>query len=188
MWPTMLDLGKRTYDSLGRVCRPADKYNERRAIIIMKSAYEQYRNCVYRSYQEPFSPIDGEWRYNDEVVSYCEIKSHAGKSMSDTTILNLRKWKSICNKMDSTNKPLIFIAQYENKVGWADVSKIRRDVEALTPYTIHDSKSVQRSTSTELVWRIPTDLLTIVDEKAVEVSEKDIDILREMEREIRQTT
>jgi len=183
-WPSLLNIGKRTYDSKGRVCRPADKYNELRAIMIMKSAYPEYASMKYRPYHEPFSPIDGEWRKDETIKSYCEIKSHAGKNMGKSTILNLRKWKSILSKIDSTGLPLIFIAQYEDCLGWASIQDIRNDVESLEPRMIHDGQSVQRSTSTELVWHIPKDLLTIVSPHDARVNEERLYILDKMEIEV----
>jgi hypothetical protein len=183
-WPSLLNIGKRTYDSNGRVCRPADKYNELRAIMIMKSAYPEYASMKYRSYQEPFAPIDGEWRKDEVIQSYCEIKSHAGKNMGKSTILNLRKWKSILSKIDGTGLPLIFIAQYEDSLGWANIQNIRSSVEALEPRIIHDGRSVQRSTSTELVWYIPKDLLTIVSPQDAKINEERLGILEKMETEV----
>jgi hypothetical protein len=152
--------------------------------MIMKSAYPEYASMKYRPYQEPFSPIDGEWRKNETVHSYCEIKSHAGKNMGKSTILNLRKWKSILYKIDNTGLPLIFIAQYEDYLGWANIQDIRNDVESLEPGMIHDGQSVQRSTSTELVWHIPISFLTTVSSQDTIINKERFDILDKMEEEI----
>lgn len=174
--PALMNRGARTYDEHGRVCRPSDTYNEWRAILIMQARYEQLASYTYKPSGEMFAPIDGAWYSQDgELMGYSEIKSHAGKTMGTTTILNLRKWKNLVDQ--NKEKRTILIAQYEDKIAWASVDELTEIVSKLEPSMVHDHQSVQRSTSRELVWRIPTKAMHVIPVKDIPLPKASTDFL-----------
>jgi hypothetical protein len=89
---SLMNRGERGYDEFGRVCRPSDTFNEYRAISYMQSRYSNMAAYEYRPSEDMFASIDGAWYDSEgELLGYTEIKSHPGKTMGETTILNLRK-------------------------------------------------------------------------------------------------
>jgi hypothetical protein len=129
----------------------------------MKSAYPHMRDYNYHPDPKTFALIDGWWDNGIELVGYSEIKSHSNKNMGGTTILNLRKWKSLVDAQRATKVPVIFIAQYEDALAWQTVTALTTIVDILKPEIVTDTQSVQRATSTEEVWRIPTGLMNVID-------------------------
>lgn len=177
--PALMNRGARTYDEQGRVCRPSDSYNEWRAILLMQARYDQLASYTYKPSEEMFAPIDGAWYSPEgELMGYSEIKSHAGKTMGPTTILNLRKWKNLVDQ--NKTKRTILIAQYEDKIAWVSVDELTETLSHLEPSMIHDHQSVQRSTSRELVWRIPTKTMHVISIKDTPLPKKSTDFLAKL--------
>lgn len=183
-WPSLLNIGSRTWDANGSICRPSDKFNERRAIVIMKARFPDLAQYDYWPAEQQFAAIDGQWLHNGFVKAFSEIKSHAGKTMGRTTILNLRKWQAMVALQSISAAPVIFIAQYENAVGFQNVEKLTKIVADLEPVTITDTKSAHRNTSTEAVWKIPTDLLSIIEPRDAVIPVNSLNLLNEWARKI----
>jgi hypothetical protein len=161
-WPPLLNVGERTWDSKGSICRPSDKYNEQRAIAILKAHFPSHAECDYLPDEDPFAAIDGKWMHKGMVKGFAEIKSHAGRTMGSTTILNLRKWRSLFLKQFSCDVPVVFVAQYNDALAYQSVENLMLVLSHLRPVSVTDTKSAHRITSTEEVWMIPTDKMHII--------------------------
>ena len=178
-WPPLLNVGERTWDSKGSICRPSDKYNEQRAITIMKARYAEHAECDYVPDDDPFAAIDGKWMHNGVVRGFTEIKSHAGRTMGSATILNLRKWRSLVAKQADSRVPVVFIAQYEDALAYQSVENLMLILPYLPPVLITDTKSAHRSTSTEEVKKIPVKDMHVLEPKDVAIPDQQLAELNE---------
>ena len=185
-WPPLLNVGERTWDSKGSICRPSDKFNEQRAITILVSRFPSMRQYEYVPDPHPFGPIDGQWRSESgsKLVAFSEIKSHAGRTMGSTTILNLRKWDVMDLLQQSTSVPVLFIAQYENAVAFQNMKELGRITSTFTSQFITDTKSAHRITSTEEVWKIPTDKMRIIKPEDAVIPDQSLAELNEWAHKI----
>ena len=183
-WPPLLNVGERTWDSNGSICRPSDKYNEQRAIAILKAHLPSYAECDYLPDEDPFASIDGKWMHNGVVRGFTEIKSHAGRTMGSTTMLNLRKWRSLFAKQFSCDVPVVFVAQYKDALAYQSVGNLMLVLSHLQPVRVTDTKSAYRVTSTEEVWKIPTDKMCIVEPNSAVITETDLKILNGLAADI----
>ena len=178
-WPPLLNVGERTWDSNGSIFRPSDKYNEQRAVTILKAHLPSHTECDYLPDDDPFAAIDGKWMHDGVVKGFMEIKSHAGRTMGSTTILNLRKWRSLFLKQYSSPVPVMFVAQYEDALAYQNVDDLLLTLFYLQPERITDTKSAHRITSTEEVWMIPTDKMYIIEPKDVVIPDQPLAELNE---------
>ncbi len=183
-WPPLLNVGERTWDSNGSICRPSDKFNEQRAVAIMKARFPSHAECDYLPDDDPFATIDGKWMRDGVVKGFTEIKSHAGRTMGSKTILNLRKWRSLFAKQAASRVPVVFIAQYEDSIAYQSVENLMPILHGLQPARITDTKSAHRITSTEEVWMIPTDKMRIIEPSSAVITEADLKILNGLAAEI----
>jgi hypothetical protein len=184
----MMNVGKRTYDEHGSTCRPSDTYNELRAIVIMRARFPawQQKGYKYQAAEERFADVDGKWLCDGTTVGYSEIKSHSGRQMGDTTILNIRKWNKLVALQNQVTVPVLFITQYENVVAWQEVNVLRNVVSILQPITITDTKSVSRPSNTEPVWMIPTACLQHIYPDEAPLDDAVIAMLETLMEDIRQ--
>jgi hypothetical protein len=139
------------------------------------------RQYEYVPDPHPFGPIDGQWRTREglALVAFSEIKSHAGRTMGSTTILNLRKWDVMDLLQQSTSVPVLFIAQYENAVAFQNMKELGRIKSTFTSRFITDTKSAHRITSTEEVWMIPTDKMHIIEPNGAVIPDQSLAELNE---------
>jgi hypothetical protein len=183
-WPPLLNVGERTWDSNGSICRPSDKFNEQRAVAIMKARFPSHAECDYLPDDDPFATIDGKWMHDGVVRGFMEIKSHAGRTMGSKTILNLRKWRSLFAKQAASRVPVVFIAQYEDALAYQNVACLMVTVSHLQPARITDTKSAHRITSTEEVWMIPTDKMHIIEPNGAVIPDQSLAELNEWAHKI----
>jgi hypothetical protein len=80
--------------------------------------------------------------------------------------------------------PVVFVAQYEDALAYQSVENLMLVLSHLQPVSVTDTKSAHRVTSTEEVWKIPTDKMRIIKPEDAVITEADLKILNGLAADI----